>query len=173
MRKAVTLFMFAAVMAGSLWAGELSGRRAPGFSLPDLSMRQHDLADYRGKVIIVNFMRTDCTHCNAFARALAEVEAKHKDGLQLLQVVNPPADTSTTVQDFLIRNLISQLFLFDSGQVATAYLKLSPENPSFDVPHFFVIDKEGMIQEDYGYNPLSRGIFEAEVLEKIVKKYLD
>ena len=38
--------------------------RAPGFSLPDLKADQHDLADYRGKVVILEFMQTTCPQSN-------------------------------------------------------------------------------------------------------------
>ena len=39
-------------------AGELSNRRAPGFSLPDSNINYHDLGDYRGKVVLVDFIKT-------------------------------------------------------------------------------------------------------------------
>ena len=35
-------------------AGELSNRRAPGFSLPDSNINYHDLGDYRGKIVLVD-----------------------------------------------------------------------------------------------------------------------
>ena len=39
-------------------SGELSGRRAPGFSLPDMNLKQYDLQDYRGKLVLVDIMQT-------------------------------------------------------------------------------------------------------------------
>ena len=39
---------------------ELSNRRAPSFSLPDSAMRQHDILDYRGSWLLLDFMKTDC-----------------------------------------------------------------------------------------------------------------
>src|SRR5215813_7544220 len=49
MRFLCVLLMSAACALG---AGELSGRRAPGFSLPDSAGKQYDPLDYRGKVIL-------------------------------------------------------------------------------------------------------------------------
>ncbi len=43
--------------AAALSAADAS-RRAPGFSLPDSKTQEHDLADYRGKVVILEFMQT-------------------------------------------------------------------------------------------------------------------
>jgi len=54
--------------------------------------------------------------------------------------------------------------LFDCGQMAASYLKVGPQNPDVAVPHLFVIDAQGMIRNDYGYNPLTKGIFEGRDL---------
>ena len=81
-------------------------------------------------------------------------------------------ENQTTVRNYLRKNNISQVVLFDCGSVHGAYLKLSPSNPTADVPHVFVIDQKGWIQEDYGYNLLNRGIFEGEDLTPIVEKYI-
>ena len=39
--------------AAALFAGDQAGRRAPGFALPDSTMKFHDLADYRGKIVLI------------------------------------------------------------------------------------------------------------------------
>jgi len=159
-------------LAGSAWAaGELSNRRAPGFSLPDSSLKQHDLQDYGGKVVILNVMRTTCTHCGPFSKVLAQVEQKYGDKVQVLSIVNPP-DNQKTVQQYKAKNQISSPMLFDCGQVTASYLKITPQNPTIQVPHFFVIDGEGMIREDYGYSDVHSEIFEGEGIFKILEKYL-
>ena len=152
-------------------AGELSNRRAPGFSLPDVNLQQHDLADYRGKVVIVDVMKTACPHCTTFAKKLTEVEKKYAGQVKVLAIVHPP-DNQASVKKYLADNALSITTLFDCYQVAAAYLKLGPRNPSFDVPHFFVVDKTGRIVEDYGYNMLARGIFEGDGLYPILDRYV-
>ena len=59
MRYFIGLLASAALLFAS---GELSGRRAPGFSLPDLQGQQHDLQDYRGKIVIVDIIQTTFPH---------------------------------------------------------------------------------------------------------------
>src|ERR1700686_4269966 len=59
--------------------GDLSGRRAPGFSLPDLHARQHDLQDYHGKIVLVDIIQTTCPHCARLAEILERVHGKYGD----------------------------------------------------------------------------------------------
>jgi len=47
---------------GLLSAQPLSGRRAPSFSLPDSKLKQHDILDYRGKWLLLDFMQNDYPH---------------------------------------------------------------------------------------------------------------
>ena len=69
-RLCVGLYLSALTM---LAAGELSGRRAPGFALPDLNLNYHDLADLQGRVVLLEIMQTTCPHCGGgeLADALA------------------------------------------------------------------------------------------------------
>jgi len=164
---------FALVMAGSmLWAaGELSNRRAPGFSLPDLELRQHDLADYRGRIVLIDIMRTQCPHCETLARTLEKVKQRYGDKLVILSVVNPP-DNQDTVRAFLRRNNSTITVLFDCGQMAASYLKATPQRPSFNVPHLFLIDGNGWIRNDWSYAPENRAIFEGRALFSEVERLL-
>ncbi len=163
-----SFFLFASLLSA---AGPLSNRRAPGFSLPDISLQHHDLYKYRGKVVILNVMQTQCPHCKVFSRNLGRVENKYAGKIRVINVVNPP-DTQKTVRSYLLANRTNQLVLFDCGQVAASYLKVTPENPTFDTPHFFVIDQQGWIQEDYAHNALNQSIFEGEGIDRIIEKYL-
>ncbi len=168
-------FLSVAMLAGfsaGAFAAELSDRRAPGFALPDLQFRYHDPADYRGRVVIVNIMNVGCSHCRAFSKVLHAAEKKYGSQLKVLSIVNPP-DNQNAVRGYMIKNGISTTILFDCGQAAASYLKVDASNPSFDVPHFFVIDRDGMIREDYGYNPLQRGVFESEGIYRVLDKYVE
>ena len=51
-------------------AGDLSGRRAPGFSLVDSDFVHHDAQDYRGKILLLDIMQTSCPHRGAVQRRL-------------------------------------------------------------------------------------------------------
>ncbi|MBZ5595323.1 MAG: TlpA family protein disulfide reductase [Acidobacteriia bacterium] len=152
-------FCLVACAATLMAAGDLSGRRAPGFSLVDVNFTQHDLQDYRGKVVLVDFIQTSCPHCGELSNILQEVVAKYGSKVAVLSIVNPP-DTTATVKQYVAQHKLTYPLLFDCGQVAASYMKA----PSFDVPHLFIVDAQGMIQSDYGYSPFNRGIFEGRDL---------
>jgi peroxiredoxin len=146
MRKLLLVICMLAVVA--LGQG-LSGRRAPGFSLPDPNFGQHDLADYRGKWLLIDFMRTNCPHCKALSKLLESKKAEYGAKVAVLDVVITPPETQVTVNQYIAENKITNPIVFDQGQVALSYFKATPAKPSFDTPHLFAIDPNGNIVHDW------------------------
>jgi peroxiredoxin len=140
----------AIVCAAFLVSGQsLSGRRAPSFSLPDSKFIQHDLLDSRGHWLIVDFMKTNCPHCNALAATLEAEKARLGAKLGILEIVVPP-DNLATVAKYIADTKTTSPVLFDSGQVAASYFKITPANQKpFDTPHWFLIDPAGNIVHDW------------------------
>jgi peroxiredoxin len=168
MRYFLALLASAALLFAS---GELSGRRAPGFSLPDLHLRQHDLQDYRGKVVLIDIIQTTCPHCQQLADILEKVQAKYGDKIAVLSVTIPP-DNQTSVARFVAEHKVTNPVLFDCGQVSVSYLKATPQNPKVNVPHLFLIDGQGMIRNDFGYGFDTRNIFEGDGLDIEIDRLL-
>ena len=140
MRRSVLVYGWVLVLAAAAWAsGELSDRRAPGFSLPDSDLKYHDLYDYRGKVVLLNIMKTTWPHCSSFSKVLAQLQNKHRGRLQVLSIVNAPPDNQRTVAQYHSRNnLQDSVILFDCGQVAISYLKLTPRAAELrSAPRFY------------------------------------
>jgi peroxiredoxin len=142
-------------------------RRAPGFALPDINMKVHDLYDYRGKPLILEFMNTKCPHCAAFAEVLQRVQQQYGDRVGILVVANPP-DNFDTVKQFADGHQATYPILFDMGQAAFSYLL----QQRFDLPQVFLIDAAGMIQQHYEYGPMTRNIFEGDGLPAEVGRML-
>jgi peroxiredoxin len=122
-------------------------RRAPGFSLPDLDYKQYDLADYRGKVVVIDMIQTNCPMCIQLTEQLREIKSKYGEKLQVLTVVTLP-DGPPSIRKFIADHHVSNPVLLDSGQMIGSYMKLTPQNPTMHFPHVFVIDKMGMIRRD-------------------------
>jgi peroxiredoxin len=142
--------------AAALLAGERTGQRAPGFALPDSKMAVHDLADYRGKVVVLNFMATDCPLCVQFTDVLNKAKQAYGDKIAILAVANAKSDNTDTVGRYLVVHDVKYPVLFDEGQMAYSYfLKLT-----FDNPAVFIIDGEGMIRNDFAYSAFTRSLFE-------------
>lgn len=151
--------------------GSLSNRRAPSFTLPDAKLVYHDILDYRGKVLIIDFMQTTCPHCATLSGTLEKIKAKYGEKLAILSIVNPP-DTTATMAQYSAKHKISTPLLFDYGLTTAAYLKITPQNSSVSVPHLFVIDAQGMIREDFAYAGADKAIFEGSGLVPIIDKLL-
>ena len=171
MRIFLVVIAFLTALAWPSGAGVLSGRRAPGFSLPDSKLRQHDLQDYRGKLVLIEIMQTNCPHCRTFAGVLGQVNTKYAGRVAILTVVNPP-DTVDTVQAFLGQLKITTPVLFDCGQMSASYLMATPERPQVSVPHLFLIDAQGMIVDDYGSSEQTKAIFEGQGIFPILDRLL-
>jgi peroxiredoxin len=129
-------------------AGEYSNRRAPGFSLADSHFQQHDPQDYKGKVVIVEFMQTTCSICMKLADTLLQVKAKYGDKVAILSITTLP-DNFEKADKFATDHKIPWPVLFDSGQVMMSYLKVTPANPQIHFPHMFIIDGNGTIKYDF------------------------
>jgi peroxiredoxin len=137
-------------------AGELSHRRAPGFSIVDAAQQQHDLADYRGKYVIVDFMQTKCTHCITFAEIIEKLMIKYLD----------------SVKAYIKDHNITVPVVFDCGQVTASYLKLGPSTPKVYFPHVFIVDPEGTIVNDWIYTMGTENIFEGDGFIKEIDKLM-
>jgi peroxiredoxin len=166
------LALFLLFVSTAFAAGELVGHHAPGFSLPDRTYKYHDPQDYRGKILIVEFMQTTCPHCSAFAKILEEASAKYAGKVSILSIVNPP-DTPDKVGQFAASNKITLPILFDCGQIAASYVHWTPgKSGGFDIPRVFIIDTTGVIRRDLEYNALTKEIFEGRGLFNELDKML-
>jgi thiol-disulfide isomerase/thioredoxin len=141
-------FLLAGAVALTLWgAGEQSNRRAPGFALPGSDGQIVDLADFRGKVVLLEMMRTDCPHCQKIAPLMEQLGKKYAGRVQVLSIVNPP-DNPQTVKDYRAKNKVTTPMLFDCGQAAYSFLR----SGQVAIPHVFLIDANGWIRNDFSYD---------------------
>lgn len=154
----------------ALAAGD-GARRAPGFALPDLKGQFHDLADYRGKVLVLEFLKTDCPHCATFAEVLTQVQPKYGDKVAVLGVAHLGTDTPQNVAQFVAGHKLSYSVVMDMGQMMYSYV-LNPQGAN--LPRVYIIDQAGYIRGDYEYNALTREIFEGKALftdiDRLLKK---
>ena len=145
--KLITLMLGFALLLSA--EGKYSNRRAPGFSIPDMTAAQYDTQDFRGKVLLIDIMITGCEHCQKLADNLKTVTAKYGNKVAVLSIVTMSADNVNTIRQFIKDHAIPWPVLFDSGQVIASYLKITPANPSVHFPHLFIIDQQGMIRADF------------------------
>jgi thiol-disulfide isomerase/thioredoxin len=143
----LAIFLAAAL---TLSAQGLANRRAPSFSLPDSSMQQHDILDYRGSWLFIDFMKTDCPVCKQLSVKLEGLKNKYGVKVAVLSIVVTPPETQATVGKYIAETKATSPILFDLSQVAISYFKATPQNPAFDTPHLFAINPAGLIVKDWG-----------------------
>ena len=148
-----------------------AARRAPGFALPDMKLQFHDLADYRGKVLVLEFLKTDCPHCAAFAEVLAQIQPKYGDKVAVLAVAHiGGTDSPQNVAQYIAGHQLTYPVVLDEGQMMFSYVLAQKS----DMPRVFVIDAGGFIRADYEYSVLTREVFEGKALftdiDKLLKK---
>jgi thiol-disulfide isomerase/thioredoxin len=71
------------------------------FSLPDLDGRQHTLAPYRGKWVIINYWATDCPPCLKEIPELERFHNRHKDSNAVVLGVNYEDIKPSWLRDFI------------------------------------------------------------------------
>jgi peroxiredoxin len=167
MKKIVaTLLCGGALLAALFAAGPL--RRAPGFCLIDTSGEWRDLADYRGKIVLVEFMQTTCPHCASFSTVLNGLKVKYADKLAILAIANPPADSPQTMAQFVKEHKLTYPLLLDQGQVAVSYVRAA----GIDLPAVYLVDTSGMIRNSWQNGVLTKDIFEGNGLSREIDKLL-
>jgi thiol-disulfide isomerase/thioredoxin len=165
----VSVLLLASLLSAS---GELSNRRAPGFALPDPDYNHYyDLQDYRGKVVLIDIMTTTCPHCMLLSSTLEKVKDKYGDKVAILSVVLPP-DNQQTVAKYKEVHHVTIPIVCDMGQMAISYMNAKPGMAHMDVPHLFVIDRQGMIKNDFTYTDQDKPVFEGTGLFAEIEKLL-
>ncbi|HEX3743076.1 MAG TPA: TlpA disulfide reductase family protein [Bryobacteraceae bacterium] len=161
MRKLLTILVCVAAFATA------AERRAPGFDLMDSKGAWHDLADYRGKPVLLAMIQTTCPHCAAFADNLERAQERYGDKIGVVAVVVPP-DTFDKAKDFVAGHRITYPILFDMGQVCMSYVR----STKLEFPRLYVIDRNGMIYSDNEFSPLTAPLFEGSGLNPMIDRLL-
>ncbi len=97
--RALALAMFIALPGAHAGegAGDHNPIRPPAFSLPGLDGKQHELGEWRNKVVLLNFWASWCSPCQTEIRDLVAFQAKY--GADGLQVVGIGMDDATKLRN--------------------------------------------------------------------------
>ena len=130
---------------------------APGFALPDMDGGTATLADYSGRVLLLNFWATWCLPCRAEMPWFVEFQtAFGDDGFAVLGVsVDEPG--RDIVEPFLERSPVNyRIALADTVE------RLAPFGPKNVLPTTWLIDRLGRIAVEH-VGLVSREAIEAEI----------
>ena len=150
--------MLIAVGAIALGQG-LSGRRAPSFALPDSSLKPYDILDYRGRWLVLDYMKTDMPASKPLSKQLDQLKTRLgakvailSDCSSCLRITQRREGNSSRKPRPSFRSCHST-----PARRRMWYFKVTPQHPQFDSPHLFVIDPQGMIVRDWNQADIERG----------------
>lgn len=142
-----TLLLGLALLLAALpaFAGSAVGETAPAFNLKGADGKARSLADYKGKVVVLEWVNPNCPFSDRHARekTMSELAKQHGEVVWLgINSTNPdsgdylkPAETLAYNQ----KNGIKYPVLYDAtGTVGHAYAAKT-------TPHMFIIGKDGKI----------------------------
>ncbi len=115
-----------------------AGGKAPDFSLLGLDGRVHQLSDYKGKPVLINFWGTFCPPCKEEMPALQrQYEKWSKEGVVFLEV--NVDKNKITVQSFMEQYKLNLPVLLDPQE------KVRKQYGVMDYPTTFFIQADGSI----------------------------
>jgi peroxiredoxin len=118
---------------------------APAFRLPDLTGQPRALADYRGKVVVLQFFAPWCTVCRLESDNWARVQSLRED-VQVIAVALAWEDKAS-VEEFIGGDRGRYPVLLGTDAVQAAY-----QVDSF--PTHYIIDADGRVAwQGAGYTP--------------------
>ena len=95
------------------------------------------LADFKGKVIILDFWATWCSPCIESLPKLEALQSKYKSDLQVITITSDPAER---IEKFLSKTPLKLPVVIDEQR------KLAAVFPHRTIPHTIIIDKSGIVR---------------------------
>ena len=136
--------------AAALWLAAASiSRPSPAFSFERAGAPPIALSQYRGKVVLLAFIDTNCPHCQKLTNLLDELAPKYASrGVQVLECAFN-IDAKTSLPGFQQQFHPPFPVGFSSRAAVMAYLQISILDPHpLYVPHLVFLDRRGVIRAD-------------------------
>ena len=148
------------IIEGRIARQELIGQPAPPIAASDMEGKRVEIADFAGKVVLVDFWATNCAPCLAEFPNLKQIyKGLHEKGLEIVGISFD--DGPDTVQSFVSRaKLPWRMVMNETPDGAVA-----PRYKTRTIPALFLIDRRGTVaQVDIRGNDLRA------VVEKLLEK---
>lgn len=128
---------------------KLIGRPAPAFALQDFHHKTLHLAQFRGKVVLLNFWASWCAPCQAEMPTFAQWQKQYRGKLQVIGVNMD--DEMPKAQAVANKLKVNYPLVIGTAHMGEAYGGI------YGLPVTFLIDEHGRIQAEYqGGNHVSQ-----------------
>lgn len=119
-----------------------TGGPTPPLRLKDLQGKTHDLSEYRGKAVLVNFWATWCEPCREELPSMNRLK-KTLEGQPFEVLAVDVGEEPAQIREFLAKLPVEFPVLLDQDSEAVREWKM------FVLPTTFVLDSEGRIRYSY------------------------
>ncbi|MEP7341415.1 MAG: TlpA disulfide reductase family protein [Acidobacteriota bacterium] len=128
------------------------------------------LADYSGKVLVVDFWATYCPPCVKQAPQLAALNERYRDrGLVVVGLTSDPKEDQQKVEEFIKKAGINYTIGYDNSWLSDAFLKgTEDDSGQRPIPQLFVLARDGRVIEHLIGEQPGR----MQYLEKVVNEQL-
>lgn len=113
----------------------------PEFNLPDLSGRQHNISEWRGKVLVINFWATWCPPCRKEIPDFIALQEQY--AAQGVQFIGIAIEDREPVAEYTAAGKINYPILLGGDNGITLARQLG--NSVNAVPYTLVVDRQGQI----------------------------
>jgi peroxiredoxin len=140
--------LFAVALAASAYAAPQVGKAAPDFTLPDVSGKQHELSDYKGKYVVLEWVNFGCPfvkkHYGSENMQKLQKEFADKGVVWLSICSSAPGKQGNETPDSAKKGIS------ETGWAASAYLvdedgKVGKLYDAKTTPEMFVVDPQGTL----------------------------
>jgi cytochrome c biogenesis protein CcmG/thiol:disulfide interchange protein DsbE len=144
----------------------VSRKAAPAFSLKDSDGKTVTLADYKGKVVLLNFWATWCSPCKIEIPWFVEFEQKYKDRGFAVVGVSVDEEGWEAVKPYLEKNRVNYRILLGDEKIAEAYGGLE------SLPTTYVLDEQGRVVSTH-IGLVSKSEYENEIRQLLDARRAD
>jgi peroxiredoxin len=144
-RTAALLTAGLLLTAAAAFAGGEVGTAAPNFQLKGIDGKTYSLADYKGKVVVLEWVNPRCPFSDRHARekTMTELARQHGEvvwlGINSTNSRSGDFESPSDYQSYVQRNGIAYPVLYDdTGATGHAY-------GARTTPHMFILDPQGKI----------------------------
>ena len=141
-----------------------SKQRAPNWRLPDLDEKIHDLASYKGRVVVMDFWGSWCGPCRLELPLIEAMYQRYKDNPAVAFVginwerAQGAEEHRSLAREFVKKNRLSFPIMYDHERNAVGSYQIQ------GFPTVFLVDREGMLRYvNLGFDPHVDQILEAQI----------
>lgn len=122
-----------------------TGSPAPNFVLPDVDGKTHRLKDYSGKIVVINFWSVECPSSIRADEQIQPMLEAWGDEVVLLSIASNANETREQISEEARLRGTTPILHDADQEVAKTYGAVT-------TPHIFVIDQEGVLRYQGGFD---------------------